>query len=221
MSSPTIPTFGPLAPSLYALRGIRLWSGEDGAGGGSSSDSGDAGSGSSDSSSSTDSQQGAGSSSSSDTSRSSSSSSSGSGTPKEPETFSREYVSELRTEAANRRKAAEKLAEEKTAAERERDEFRTKLADLERRDVVREIAGDAGGNPRLLLDSDRFRRTLANVDLSKPEDVKTAISDFVQANPEYAATRAGSSGPGRPGGSQTGKPDTSNNLSGAIASALA
>jgi hypothetical protein len=219
----TAPThFGPLAPSLLTLRGIRFFSDEhdaggDGANGGEGGDGGNGGNGGGENSgganggdggSNQQQQQGQG------------------GTPKpaggREGTFSAKYVSEVRGEAAENRRRAAAEKERADTAERERDELKAWKAETERSSTISKHAQAGGANAAVLNDSSAFRNATKDLDLSKDEDVVAAIKAFVEKNPYAAATPAGpgSSGPGRPGGSTSDRPDTSNSLAGAVGAAL-
>jgi hypothetical protein len=214
--------FGPLAPSLNSLRGIRYWSDEHGAGGdganGSGGDGGNGDGGNGDGGNSGGGNGGGGNGGSNDQQQQ---------TPKPqgrrgPEVFSREYVEELRNEAATRRRNETTLQTRAEKAEQEREEARIEAATLKRERAIERIAPKAGANPDALLDSAAFARATKDLDLADPKAVQAAIEKFVEENPHVSATPAGpgSSGGGRPGGSTSDGPDNSNSLAGAVNAAL-
>ena len=77
--------------------------------------------------------------------------------------------------------------------------------------IYRSATG-AGANPDALLDSRAFMTTIAQIDPTDPEAVKTAITEAVQNNPNLRALQA--SGPNRidhtPGGSSHAEPKSLN-----------
>lgn len=217
--------YGPAAePSLFALRGIRFFDGENGAGGGGDDGSGD---GDNDGDEGNDDGQGAGGNSSGDGDRQQQQQrgnrSSGNRGAGRDGTFSREYVTELRTENSNRRRNEASLTTRAETAEREREEARAEAATLRRERAIERLAPKAGANPDALLDSAAFARETKDLDLADGEAVQKAIEAFVAKNPHVAAAPSGpgSSGSGRPGGSNGEQPKHENSLSGAVSAALA
>lgn len=91
------------------------------------------------------------------------------------------------------------------------------MTEFQRTSAVTAAAADKA-NAALLLDSASFQAAVKDVDLNDAEALKTAVSEFVDKNPAYAATPQlpGSSG-APPAGGTTDKPKT---LEGAVAAAL-
>lgn len=91
----------------------------------------------------------------------------------------------------------------------------------ERANIVLLEAPDAGGNPRLLLDSMGFRQTIEGLDPSDSAGIKTAIETWLTAHPEHRAAAVppvpGSVGVTRPAGASGAAPKPG--LEGAIAAA--
>lgn len=224
--------FGPVAPSLNSLRGIRYFAPEEneGTGGanGGSGGSGDGGSGDGGNGNGDGGNSGGGNGNGGGGNGDGGSNQQGSNGGQQQqrrgrqESFSPEYVTELRQENASRRQNEGKLLTRAETAEREREEARTEAATLRRERAIERIAPKAGANPDALLDSAAFARATKDLDLSDPKAVQDAIEAFVKDNPHVSATPSGpgSSGPGRPGGSSSEHADTSNNLAGAVGAAL-
>lgn len=88
------------------------------------------------------------------------------------------------------------------------EETRTRAEQAALELAVYRGAGSAGANPDALLDSRSFMTTIAQIDPTDPEAVKTAITEAVQNNPNLRALQA--SGPNRidhtPGGSSHAEP---------------
>lgn len=137
--------------------------------------------------------------------------------PAQEPTFSQSYVHELREEAKANRLAHETAQQARETAEKELATAQAKLASFARESAVR-TASDGIANPTLLLDSQQFAQSIAEVNLDDPEAVKAAITAFVEKNSAYAATSPlpGTSG-GTPSGGTSQKPNT---LEGAIAARL-
>jgi hypothetical protein len=219
--------FGPIAPSLNSLRGIRYFSDEHGAGGdganGSGGDGGNGDGGNGDGGNSGGGNGGGGNSGGSNDQQQQGQTGGGQQQRRgRQESFSPEYVSELRQENARRRQSETTLTTRAETAEREREEARIEAATLRRERAIERIAPKAGANPDALLDSAAFARATKDLDLADPKAVQDAIEAFVKDNPHVSATPAGpgSSGAGRPGGSTSERPDTSNSLAGAVTAAL-
>ncbi|UCR89254.1 hypothetical protein [Mycetocola spongiae] len=78
-----------------------------------------------------------------------------------------------------------------------------------RENAVLRAAPGLNANGDSLLDSRAFTATLAEVDPSDKDAIKTAITTALAANPAHALTRvSGSSGPGAGGGEQKTTPKT-------------
>lgn len=185
-TSPTPRVFGPVAPSLLTLRGIRLFSDEHGAGGDGAGAGGDGGQGGDQQ------QQG--------------SSQGGQQGGQQPSSTGKEasaYERSLRSEAAEYRKDRDQHARDLAAAAAERDELRAWKIQREQGDAIRAGAGDKG-NASLLIDSGSFRTAAvkAKLDFGNADAVKAFVSKFVDDHPEYGQTAAlpGSGGPSRHGG---------------------
>lgn len=210
--------FGPVAPSLNALRGLRYFAPDENEGtGGANGDSGGDGDGDEGG----DGGENSGGGNSGGDGGSNQQQQQGKPKPREG-SFSPKYVSELRGEAAENRKAAQREKDRAEAAERERDELKAWKAETERSTTISKHAQAGGANPAVLNDSSAFREATKDLDLTKDEDVVAAIKTFVEKNPHAAALPSGpgSSGPGRPGGSTQDRADNSNSLAGAVAAAL-
>ncbi|KKI18719.1 MULTISPECIES: hypothetical protein [unclassified Leucobacter] len=136
--------------------------------------------------------------------------------------FTPEQVQKLMTEGQSFQKAAEEAQTALAVAQKERDEAQAQIAQFAREKAVTAAAAEKA-NPALLLDSASFQAAIKDIDLTDAEKLGAAITEFVTANPAYAATPAvaaptlpGSSGPA-PSGGTTPKPTT---LAGALAAAL-
>lgn len=134
--------------------------------------------------------------------------------------FTPEQVQKLMTEGQSFQKAAEEAQAALTAMQKERDEAQAQIAQFAREKAVTAAAAEKA-NPALLLDSASFQAAIKDLDLTDAEKLGAAITEFVAANPAYAATPAaaaptlpGSSGAAPTGGSTTTKPTS---LGGAIA----
>lgn len=121
-----------------------------------------------------------------------------------PETYSREYVKDLRGEAkAHReaREAAEKaLADAKGLSEAdaaELAELRAERVTRARNDAIRSAGKDIA-DVDALLDSQAFATAIKDVDTSKADDVKAAVTKFVEANARFAAQPVKSRSHGAP-----------------------
>jgi hypothetical protein len=121
-------------------------------------------------------------------------------------------VRELREESKGHRLAAEKAEQERDAVAAERDA-------LNREKALLLNAPKFGARPDLLLDSSSFMKTFADVDLSKEDDVKKAITDALERNSAFKAgpTLPGTSGGGHQGGSRT---TSTPSLQGAVAARM-
>ena len=62
------------------------------------------------------------------------------------------------------------------------------LAAQQRANIVLLQAPDAGGNPRLLLDSTSFTESIKGLDPADPAAFKAAIETWLAAHPEHKAT---------------------------------
>jgi hypothetical protein len=196
-TSPTPRVFGPLAPSLLALRGIRLWSdehGSEGAGGDGGQGGGDQG------------QQGGGGNAGGQQGGQSQQGGQQGQQGQQPRGSGREasaYERSLRDEAANYRRERDQHARDLAAAAQERDDLRSWKTQREQSDAIRAGAGDKG-NAALLTDSGLFRSAAekAKLDYSDTNAVKEFVSKFVDDHPEYGQTAGlpGSGGPSRHGG---------------------
>lgn len=198
-TSPTPRVFGPVAPSLLTLRGIRLFSDEHGAGGDGAGAGGDGGQGG-------DQQQqgGGGNAGGQQGGQSSQGGQQGGQQPSSTGKEASAYERSLRSEAAEYRKDRDQHARDLAAAAAERDELRAWKTQREQGDAIRTGAGDKG-NAALLIDSGKFRAdaAAAKLDFGNADAVKEFVSKFVDAHPEYGQTAGlpGSGGPSRHGGS--------------------
>lgn len=129
-----------------------------------------------------------------------------------------QYVRELRDEAKTHRVNWEKEQTAHQEAAQARDALQQQYADLQRQHTLTLLAPALGADPARLLDSSSFMKTFADVDLSKEDDVKTAITTALEKN---SAFKAGPALPSSSGGGHTGgSPTTNPTLEGAIARKL-
>ena len=142
-----------------------------------------------------------------------------------PETFSREYVHDLREEAkANRleaaanRAAAEKATADLAAAQKIIADAEAATIESARTTAVTSAAENLA-DPAVLLDSDKFKAHIAEVKLDDPAALKASIEAFVEANPSYVATpKLPSTSGDLPGGGSGSTGATS--LQGAVEAAM-
>lgn len=137
--------------------------------------------------------------------------------------FTPEQVQKLMTEGQSFQKAAEEAQAALAATQKERDEAQAQIAQFAREKAVTAAAAEKA-NPSLLLDSASFQAAIKDLDLTDAEKLGAAITEFVTANPAYAAAPAGPAAPKLPGssgpapsGGTTPKPTT---LAGALAAVL-
>lgn len=144
--------------------------------------------------------------------------------PTGPETFSREYVHELREEAKTNRITASELQTKYETAQAELATAQQIIAqaEAEKAEAGRltsvTTAAENLADPAILLDSETFKAHIAQVNLSDNEALKASITEFVEKNPHYKLqpTLPGTSGSTPGGGGQSG----ATTLEGAIAASL-
>lgn len=137
--------------------------------------------------------------------------------------FTPEQVQKLMADVDTAGKAAADAQAALAAMQQERDDFQAQVIAFTREKAVQAAADTAEkkGNAALLLDSASFQAAIKDIDLGDAAALATAVSEFVDKNPAYAAGPAAPQLPntsgGTPAGGSTTKPNT---LEGAIAARL-
>lgn len=98
----------------------------------------------------------------------------------------------------------EALTEQVTTLTTERDDARDDARAARVELAVWRAAADHRADAELLLDSSRFKTTLADVDPTDAEAIDEAIKDFVSKNPRFLTQAVGSSSADHAGGSGEG-----------------
>jgi hypothetical protein len=126
------------------------------------------------------------------------------------QTFSREYVSELRTEAKTNREARQQAEQALQTLQAERDAAQAELATLRSEGALTAAITAAGGNSVAAL-AIKGADVLKGVDLASTDAVNAAVKTFIDEHPELKAgpSAVRSSVPGAGGTGEQGARPTS------------
>jgi hypothetical protein len=130
--------------------------------------------------------------------------------PNEQQAFSREYVSELRSEAKSNREARQAAEQQLQTLQAERDQYQTELQTMRSEGALTTAISEAGGNSIAAM-AIKGADVLKDVDLGNKDAVNAAVKAFIDEHPELKAapTAARSGVPAAGGSGEQGQRPTS------------